>query len=56
MNEEEIDRAVIAQTDNDAARREDICDGLLAKQRAGESRESLASVKERLMRQGKLNG
>ena len=35
---------------------EDFYDGLLAKQRADEPRESLASVKARLKKQGKLHG
>ena len=35
---------------------EDFYDNLLAKGRANEPRESLKSVKERLRKQGKLNG
>jgi len=35
---------------------EDFYDGLTARKRAGEPRESLSSVKERLRRQGKLSG
>ena len=35
---------------------EDFYDGLIAKQRAKEPRESLSAVKKRLRRMGKLNG
>ncbi|HVF27213.1 MAG TPA: hypothetical protein VM943_03160 [Pyrinomonadaceae bacterium] len=35
---------------------EDIYDSLIARQRAPETRESLVSVKRRLLRQGKLGG
>ncbi len=35
---------------------EDIYDSLIARQRAPEPRESLVSVKRRLLRQGKLGG
>ncbi|MEX0701602.1 MAG: hypothetical protein WD069_05840 [Planctomycetales bacterium] len=35
---------------------EDVYDSLLARQRADEPRESLASVKKRLVKQKKLNG
>ncbi len=35
---------------------EDFYDGLIAKQRANEPRESLSSAKKRLRRLGKLNG
>jgi hypothetical protein len=35
---------------------EDFYDGLIAKRRANEPRESLSSVKKRLRRLGKLNG
>ena len=35
---------------------EDVYDSLTARKRAKEPRESLASVKERLIKQGKLNG
>ena len=35
---------------------EDFYDGLIARQRANEPRESLESVRETLKRQGKLNG
>jgi hypothetical protein len=35
---------------------EDFFDSLLAKQRAGEPRESIDSVRERLRKQGKLHG
>ena len=35
---------------------EDVYDSLTARKRAKEPRESLTSVKERLLKQGKLNG
>ena len=62
MIEEEIDNRVIAQANDESARekpsampKEYVHDVLLARQRAKEPRESLASVKERLKRQGKLD-
>ena len=35
---------------------EDLYDGLIARQRAGEPRETLDSVRRRLLKQGKLGG
>jgi hypothetical protein len=49
-------RAVVIDLQKYGALWEDFYDTLIARQRAGEPRESLAAVKRRLRRAGKLRG
>ena len=48
--------AVVIDLKRHRAMWEDFCDALVARERAHEPRESLASVRKRLVRQGKLRG